>query len=133
MSDPQIRTLTLTTGLTVAQAAALLGDLDPDDRLVCPDGRVTLAWLVVASLDHANSHDSEHDPVAAALAVPHLATIAGHLRHLPAAPGRPKIQDAALALRLEVRRPAADRIAGALAGLPWPPVWLPAADGEDGR
>lgn len=130
MSEPVIRTLTLTNGLTVDLLRQLLDEMAPADRLVAPKGGVELSWLVAAT---AGDDEPEPDPVAEALAVPHLAAVAGKLRHLPAAPGRPRIQDAALALRLDVKRPAAERIASTLAGLPWPPTWLPAPAIESGR
>lgn len=124
----QVDRLLLPRGVTAGQLIAQLAELDPDDRLVCGDDGITLSWLRVASVDEAAP-----DPVADALRVPHLPAIARKLRDLPAAPGRPRVQDAAIALRLDVRRPAAERIAGALAGLPWPPDWLPEPAAGGGR
>lgn len=111
----------LPAATTVSELIQRLAVLDPDDRLVGDH------HIVTASIppEPAGQPADEPDPVAEALAVPHLPAIARKLRQLPAAPGRPKILDAAMALQRDVKRPAADEIARTLAALPWPPDWLP--------
>lgn len=117
-----VTVLTLPAGTTVGEAIERLAGLDPDDRFVGPHRFITASIPPEPVAQPAD----EPDPVAEALAIPHLPEVARHLRKVRDRPGRPKIQDAGIALRRDIRRPAADRIASALAGLPWPPDWLPA-------